>query len=86
MFRVGGKPGKAVDKEAEKKKARKQVYQSVVTFGGIVFLLRIGTCVRTRRNGRRNQIIRRRGGGIEQNGSTHAPRGVVMQLDYSQSS
>ena len=44
MFRVGGKPGKAVDKEAEKKKARKQVYQSVVTFGGIVLLLRIGTC------------------------------------------
>ena len=42
MFRIAGKPGKAVDKEAEKKKARKQVYSSVATFVAIVAVLRLG--------------------------------------------
>ena len=42
MFRLAGKPGKAVDKEAEKKKARKQVYSSVATFVAIVAVLRLG--------------------------------------------
>ena len=42
MFRVGGKPGKAIDKEAEKKKARSQVYSSVATFVAVVGLLRLG--------------------------------------------
>ena len=42
MFRRGGKPGKAVDKEAEKRDARKQVYNAIATFAAIVAILRLG--------------------------------------------
>ena len=42
MFRIAGKQGKAVDKEEEKKKARKQVYNAVATFAALVAVLRLG--------------------------------------------
>lgn len=42
MFRVAGKPAKAVDKEGEKRKARRQVYRAVITFGAIIAALRLG--------------------------------------------
>ena len=67
MFRMPGKEGTAAEKDAEKKKSRKQIWRSVQTFVGWIVLLRTGITVTflinyTVSRGRRNILISESGG------------------------
>ena len=65
MFRMPGKEGTAAEKDAEKKKSRKQIWRSVQTFVGWIVLLRTGITVTfliIMSRGRPNILISESGG------------------------